>query len=153
MKICNNAELCIMGDFPTLEELKGEYNSMMPTVWLLPQLQSLSKFCGVKDKLDNKQLEQCAFIIATEYSYMKVSELMLFFYRFKSGQYGKFYGNVDPLVITTALRDFAADRNVEQYHYEEVRRKKELEEHMKHAVSHEEAMNTEEYKRGYQETL
>ena len=153
MKICNNAELCIMGDFPTLEELKGEYNSMMPTVWLLPQLQNLSKFCGVKDKLDNKQLEQCAFIIATEYSYMKVSELMLFFYRFKSGQYGKFYGNVDPLVITTALRDFAADRNVEQDHYEEVRRKKELEEYMKHAVSHEEAMNTEEYKRGYQETL
>lgn len=36
---------------------------------------------------------------------------MLFFWWFKSGKYGKFYGNVDPMVITSALREFIRDRN------------------------------------------
>jgi hypothetical protein len=35
---------------------------------------------------------------------------MLFFHRFKAGHYGRFYGSVDPLVITTALRDFCKER-------------------------------------------
>ena len=42
---------------------------------------------------------------------VKVSELLLFFYRFKAGHYGHFYGTVDPMVITCALRDFVAERN------------------------------------------
>lgn len=37
---------------------------------------------------------------------------MLFFHRFKAGRYGRFYGSVDPLVITTALREFLRDRNL-----------------------------------------
>lgn len=36
---------------------------------------------------------------------------MLFFWWFKSGKYGKFYGSVDPMVITSALREFIRDRN------------------------------------------
>lgn len=35
---------------------------------------------------------------------------MLFIWWFKSGKYGKFYGSVDPLVISSALRDFLRDR-------------------------------------------
>ena len=35
---------------------------------------------------------------------------MLFFFQFKSGKYGRFYGSVDPLVITTSLRDFLKER-------------------------------------------
>ena len=36
----------------------------------------------------------------------------LFFFQFKAGRYGKFYGNVDPMTITSALREFADERNV-----------------------------------------
>lgn len=35
---------------------------------------------------------------------------MLFLWWFKSGKYGRFYGSVDPLVISSALRDFLQDR-------------------------------------------
>ena len=37
---------------------------------------------------------------------MKLPELMLFFQQFKAGKYGRFYGSVDPMVITTALQEF-----------------------------------------------
>lgn len=152
MQICHDTESCFMGNFPTLAELKKEYNSKMPVAWLIPQLQNLSWYCGVKDKLNGKQLEECAYVIASQYSYLKVSELMLFFSRFKAGRYGKFYGNVDPLVITTSLRDFIDERNTTIDRYDNEQRRKQLEEEMKNGVSREEAMNTEEYKRGYEET-
>lgn len=153
MQICHDARLCIMGNFPTLAEVRKEYGSKAPEVWLIPQLDNLSEYCGVKEKLSKQQLRQLAFTIATEFFYLKVSELMLFFHRFKSGRYGRFYGSVDPLVITRALRDFIAERNNAIDIYEKEMKKKELEEYMKHAVSREEALNTEEYKRGYQETI
>lgn len=80
-------------------------------MWIIPQLYDLSEYCGCKEKLHGKPLEECAYVIATEFCYLKVSELMLFFHRFKSGIYGRFYGSVDPLVITTSLHEFLIDRN------------------------------------------
>lgn len=91
----------------------------MAVMWLLPQLYDLSEYCGVKNKLQGKPLEGCAHVIATEFYYLKVSELMLFFHRFKSGRYGKFYGTVDPLVITSALREFDAERGEAIYKHDQ----------------------------------
>ena len=153
MKVCKDTELCLFGDAPVLSELNMAYGEMTATMWLVPQLYDLSEYCGAKEKLQGKPLEECASVIATDFYYLKVSELMLFFHRFKSGRYGRFYGSVDPLVITRALRDFIAERNNAIDIYEKEMKKKELEEYMKHAVSREEALNTEEYKRGYQETI
>jgi hypothetical protein len=79
-------------------------------MWLVPQLVNLSEFCGAKDKLSVPQLEDLAYIISQQFYYLKISELMLFFFRFKSGQYGRFYGTVDPLIIVSALRDFCKER-------------------------------------------
>jgi hypothetical protein len=57
------------------------------------------------------QIKELALMIANEYWWMKVSELMLFFYRFKAGMYGKFYGAVDPMVITSSLIQFVEYRS------------------------------------------
>lgn len=135
MQICNDATVCITGKYPTLAEVRRDYGTSVPTAWLIPQLQDLSWYCGVRDKLNARQLEECAFVIASDFSFLKVSELMLFFHRFKSGRYGKFYGSVDPLVICQALREFVRERNnaIDRIASEE--RKKKLEEHAKTAVS------------------
>ena len=138
MQICNDAKLCITGKYPTLSEIKRDYGKTIPIAWLVPQLQNLSWYCGVKDKLNSKQLEECAYIIAADFSFLKVSEIMLFFHRFKSGRYGRFYGNIDPLVITTSLREFVKERNTEIDRYESEERQRKNEEHAKTAVSWEE---------------
>lgn len=118
-RMCANAEECFFGDHPTLAELRRDYGCNMAVMWLLPQLYDLSEYCGVKNKLQGKPLEGCAHVIATEFYYLKVSELMLFFHRFKSGRYGKFYGTVDPLVITSALREFDAERGDAIYKHDQ----------------------------------
>lgn len=56
------------------------------------------------------QYEELAYIIASEFFFLKISELMLFFHRFKAGRYGRFYGSVDPMVITSALHEFVRER-------------------------------------------
>lgn len=112
MEICGNANDCYFGEYPTLAEIRKNYGDKVPTSWLIPQLYNLSEYCGVKEKLEGAPLKETAFVIATEFYYLKISEIMLFFHRFKTGRYGRFYGNVDPLVIVTSLREFMKERAI-----------------------------------------
>lgn len=118
------ADECFFGKYPTLGGLRAQYDSRFPSAWLMAHLYDLSEYCGCKDKLEGKALQQCASVIAMEFYYLKVSELMLFFHCFKSGRYGRFYGSVDPLVITQSLREFLKDRA-----YSHDRHKEEAEAH------------------------
>lgn len=137
MKVCKDPDLCFFGDAPVLSELNMTYGEMTATMWLVPQLYNLSEYCGCKEKLQGKPLEECASVIAIEFYYLKVSELMLFFHRFKSGRYGRFYGSVDPLVITTSLRTFLNERNQAIYEQEEAEREKRRRESLKNCISYE----------------
>lgn len=110
LKVVAKGDRCFFGTAPTLYELNITYGCSMAKAWLIPQLFDLSEFCGCKDKLNARQMEQLADIIALQYASLKITEFMWFFNNFKSGKYGKFYGAVDPLVITTALQDFMDER-------------------------------------------
>lgn len=54
---------------------------------------------------------------------------MLFFVRFKCGEYGRFYGVVDPLIIMEALSDFDDERafQLDRYANEERKAKEDAE--------------------------
>ena len=136
--ICPSSEECFFGDYPTLAEVGSAYGDKVPAAWMIPQLYNLSEYCGCREKLQGKPLEECAFVIATEYYYLKVSELMLFFHRFKTGRYGRFYGSVDPLVITTSLREFIKERAVAYERHEQEERERKERESQKKAVTWEE---------------
>ena len=110
-EICGSPSLCFFGDFPTIATISKNYGIKTSVAWLIPQLLDLSEFCGCKEKLQGRPLESTAWLIAQNYYYLKVSELMLFFSRFKQGKYGRFYGSVDPLIIMSALIDFVRERN------------------------------------------
>lgn len=135
MTVCNDVELCLFGDAPTLAVLNTTYGPMTAAMWLVPQLYNLSEYCGCKNKLESKALEECAIIIATNYYYLKVTELMLFFHRFKLGVYGRFYGAVDPLVITISLRSFVVDRNNEIIKKEEEEHQAQIDEDRRGCVT------------------
>lgn len=130
--VCQKSDVCFFGGYPTMGQLKTAYGENTATMWLLPQLYNLSEYCGCRDKLQGKPLEMCANVIATEFYYLSVTELMLFFHRFKSGRYGRFYGSVDPLVITTSLRDFIKERAIAyDKHEQKIRKQQEYEDKKK----------------------
>lgn len=124
-EIVTSPKICLFGDYPTLAAIKA-YGDKTPMAWLIPQLYNLSEYCGCKDKLQGMSLEECAFTIVSEYYFLKISELMLFFHRFKAGKYGRFYGSVDPLVIMEALDEFAKERRewIRRYEREEEERRR-----------------------------
>nr|DAQ98661.1 MAG TPA: hypothetical protein [Caudoviricetes sp.] len=137
---------CHFGSAPTLGTLRQAYGKNMPTSWLVPQLLNLSEYCGCKGKLTNAQLEECARVIANEYFYLKTTELMLFFSRFKAGRYGRFYGNVDPMVITSALVVFRRERAEAIARHEAEEREKERKRQASEAISYEEHMKRKQQK-------
>lgn len=134
-RICPSPSGCFFGEHPTLAALRDGYGSNAPVMWLIPQLYNLSEYCGCRDKLQGAPLEDCAGVIAAEFPYLKVSELMLFFHRFKAGSYGRFYGSVDPLVITTSLRTFLRERTFAYDRREQQERERRRDEERKRAVS------------------
>lgn len=134
----SNIDDCYFGDYPTLVELNRTYTPQTAQAWIIPQLTDLSEYCGAKEKFTTNQLRQCSEIIASDYYYLKVSELMLFFARFKRCCYGRFYGTVDPLIITEALKEFCRERNIAYCEQARKEREQNLKESRKNACTWEE---------------
>lgn len=113
------------------------YGPATAAMWLVPELFNLAEFSGVKTKWSDAALEECANLIVEEYHEMKISEMMLFFHRFKLCRYGRFYGAVDPLVIMSGLREFAGERAEAYKRHEEQEYALRMEEQRKNAISYE----------------
>lgn len=133
----------VIGDYPTLTDLKQAYGKNFAAIWLVAQIDNLTLFTGAKN-ITEQQHEELAKIIAAEYGYLKVTELLLFFYYFKTGRYGRFYGSVDPMVITCALRDFIKERNVFIDQYERDQHNLQYELNKRNIMTHEQWL---EYKK------
>lgn len=126
---CADLQRVYMGKAPTLSVLNEAFGKNITETWLAIQIQNLSEFSGVKDKIDTTQIDMLAKVIIATFHFLKVTELMHFFLLFKSGKFGKFYGVVDGLVITEALQDFCRERNnkIFLFEQEERKRKEEIE--------------------------
>lgn len=113
-RLCaTNVDRCFTGEAPTLFEVRKAYSPATVDSWLDVQLSDLIVFCGVKGKDEfsaSAIVNALTAVIADNFGYLKLSELMLFFQQFKSGRYGRFYGSVDPMVITEALQSFLGFR-------------------------------------------
>ncbi len=106
----------IMGDYSTLEMLDMSIGGNTSARWLAILVNDVNKFSGTKN-MDEQQAESLAYLLAQEYKDVKYSVIQLFFYKFKCGYFGKFWGKVDPMVITCALKDFVAECETKKQNY------------------------------------
>lgn len=139
-----HARECFTGNFPTLAEVEARIRPGAAEAWIVPQLTELARNANMAQSPDKGQLMATASTIAAEYGYLKLTEVMLFFHRFNAGQYGKFYGSVSPIQITTALRVFLRERDEALWQLENSRRMEEREEDRRGAVSREEFLRMKE---------
>lgn len=145
--ITNDVDDCYFGEYPTLAKVNSEYCETAATQWLNIQLYNLSEYCGTKDKMTPQQTLECSKVIISMFYYLKVSEVMLFLFLFKSGKYGKFYGAIDPLTIISSLREFLKERTFEIIRHENESMAKAIEEYKKNAISYEEWKKTSNRKK------
>ena len=96
---------------PELVLLDATYGENAGVMWLMPQLFAVGEYAGVREKMDEAQTMELARVIRAKYGYLTVTELLYFFFNLKAGKYGKFFGVVDPMVITEALARFLDERD------------------------------------------
>lgn len=139
---CSDLRRVYMGTAPTLKTLGAAYGDALPDVWVSTQIHALSEDCGCKDKMTPQQVRSTARTIVAVFGYLNVVELMHFFLLFRAGEYGRFYGSVDGLVITEALQAFVRQRRDRisgfEAEAEAEKRKAQWERQRKYAISYEE---------------
>lgn len=136
MLFADDVRKTIMGNYSTLNTLDMALGNNSAAKWLVLHINDLNKFSGSKN-MDEGQAESLAYLLARKYKDVKYSVLMLFFYKFKCGDFGKFYGKVDPMIITCALKDFVKECEAKRQEY----LNEEYEEHKKEEQQWQELQN------------
>lgn len=108
--ITNNPRRCHFSNAPTLCDVNLAYGNGTAQEWLTYLMTDLSEFSGVRNKITVGQIGQLVQLITGDYWYLNMAEIMLFCRRFKAGNYGTFYGNVDPMTIMAGLKVFVRER-------------------------------------------
>lgn len=145
-KVCNDAERCVLANTPTLAEINRDYDKLAAVAWLIPQLTNIAEFSNCQATLNKNQIRECAEMIVAEYYYLKLSELLLFFYRFKQSRYKQFYGFVSPMAILSSLPAFIRERNTILEKDEAIKREERYKENKEKAVSYEEYLKLKKTK-------
>lgn len=128
---------CFFGTAPQLSKVNKDYGKGTAEEWLTYQLTYVSEFCGAKEKLTRMQIEELSRVISRKYGWLNVAELMLFFQKLKEGEYGRFYGSVDPQSILIALSTrFLRERWYAHEEREQAIREMERESYANNAVSY-----------------
>ena len=96
---------CFIGKALRLTDVAGAYEAKTAIFWIKIQLLDLALFTGVKKPSDEQITMLCETILAN-YGFLKVTELMVFFSKFKAGQFERFFGTFDAMVITNSLATF-----------------------------------------------
>lgn len=87
---------------PTLGTVRRAYGDGAAAKWLEARISALAEYAGVADdrKLTDSQKIELSYILLDKIGHLKVSEIALFFHKIKRGDFGRFYGTVDPITIS-----------------------------------------------------
>lgn len=104
----------IFEDSPTLEDIDIAYGEGSAEKWLCPQIEDFFYFAGEKS-FTKEQIKNLASVISKEHKLFKVSQILHFFYRLKSGKYGDFATAISPMFISYSLILYRSQCNAREY--------------------------------------
>lgn len=105
-----NEEECVMGNAPRISDIQKRYNDNCMVKWLGGMLDFFMRASSISGA-DNVQIGMTIQMILTRFGSLKISEMMLFAFKFLSGDFEKFYGSYDTQAITRSLAKFVEYRN------------------------------------------
>ena len=103
-------ERCFSAKTYTLTQLRLNCAGLQNS-WLSAQITYLNSISGAT-QMTEMQMMMLASNISQTYGYLKITELMVFFFQLAGGKYGKFYGAVDPMQIMVDLNEFMKYRSI-----------------------------------------
>lgn len=125
----SNPDKAYTADCPTLMDYGKLYGTNCPSDWIYLQVLALYGASASKDKGIADGIVLFAQSFAQEVKTYKLSELMLFFARYKAGKYDNSYASFDARRIGNAFfNEFLKDRNRELDKINRIKNLKEIEE-------------------------
>ena len=127
LKCAMNIERALTGDVPTIRQLLYTYQIEHLQVWVMAQIEDLNEYAGVKNKMATAQMKELASMIIVKSEYLKVTEILLFFNKLKAGDFGGFFGTVDPQKVGEYLNAFKDWRSqvLDKLHNKQVQEERE----------------------------
>lgn len=108
---------------PTLFLMDRSYGQTVTTQWIMFFLVDLSEYSGLKNRITERQLTRLAEVLHQRFMHLKASEVMLFFSKLQSGEYGRIgYSTFDPFSITESIKSFLRYRSEIIYEHDSRRR-------------------------------
>lgn len=105
-------EAIIKSNKPLLVEIESMYSFGTIKTIIGAYLYKFQSLLNLKDevKMDSDQINICAMNIIPLLRGLTLGEIVMMFNRFASGEFGKFYGNVDIMTIGEWVREFKRKR-------------------------------------------
>ena len=119
---------CYKMNYPSLALVGHTYTNEATIEWLKIQFLDLNNFVGVKEKLTEAQINQLAGLFFFDCYFLNIAEVALFFLKYKLGEFGEFFGVIDPLKIMSAKNQFLKDRKTSLNYYRDKERQRRDEE-------------------------
>lgn len=141
VRYCRGAlDRCFVGSAPTLHDLCEAYGEKLCVVWLSGLIYDLNNFVGQRQQTP-QQSDALAWMLLDEAKQYKLTEVMYFFYRYKIGLQGEFYGGVNSGKVLSDLKKFkeVQGEHLNRIYQEEEKNRKEMEriENKKKVMSYE----------------
>lgn len=102
---------CHNGSAPTIRQCVKDYGREAVRNIVRQHLDTFIEFCKAKDKPTARQRDTIVWFVMSQYDSLKITEFQLWVIKAMSGAFGKFYNTLDPMDITTALRQWVRECN------------------------------------------
>lgn len=100
----------IRSESNSLATIRKEQGEKVCIAFLIRVLADCVEFFNVGKSMNDAQLVETCKLIMNEFYFLKVSDLQLFFQRFKTGYYGQLFDRLDGSVIMISLRAYCEER-------------------------------------------
>lgn len=112
--VLSNVEKAYLAEAPSLAEVMNKYGENNGVLWIHMHILALYGSSSNKDKGIADGIPLFSSVFASKVKRFKLTELMLFFARYKAGMYDNSYSTFDTKRIGTAFfHEFLPERNME----------------------------------------
>lgn len=119
---------CHIGNGHTIAQAVQEFGIKAVYTVFQRLLSDFVSFNHSQQVINDAQMNELAAVIVTEFRFLKVPELILFFAKAKAGRFGKFFNSIYPMDITTQLCEWEKVCNQRQGELFHARHMAEIEE-------------------------
>jgi len=108
----------------TFREMRDKYGTInhkkygiceAPVLYFFEYLNYFNTLSNINKPLPAVAIKQLSLILYSKYYYFYLSDLKLILEGLLEGKYGKFYGSVDSVLISSAFKEYSDKRMQKQY--------------------------------------